>query len=376
MKKIQMVDLKTQYEKIKENVDQAISEVINETSFINGAQVKLFAEELAAHNQVKHVIPCANGTDALQIAMMALNFKPGDEVIVPAFTYVATVEVIALLGLKPVFVDVDPDTFNLNVEEIEGKITQKTVAIVPVHLYGQCADMEEVLNIAKKHNLYVIEDTAQAIGSRYTFSDGAVQTAGTIGHIGSTSFFPSKNLGCYGDGGALFTKDDNLAHKMQIIANHGQQVKYYHDSIGVNSRLDTIQAAILRVKLPHLNRYSKSRQEVADFYDKELGSIKELQIPVRSTKSTHVFHQYTLKVVDGDRDKLKDFLQSKGIPTMVYYPVPLHLQKAYIGYGYKHGDYPVSEHLSSIVLSLPIHTEMDKEQLVYITKAVKDYFNS
>jgi UDP-2-acetamido-2-deoxy-ribo-hexuluronate aminotransferase len=376
MKKIQMVDLKTQYEKIKDKVDQAISEVINETSFINGAQVKIFAEELAAHNQVRHVIPCANGTDALQIAMMALDFKSGDEVIVPAFTYVATVEVIALLGLKPVFVDVNPDTFNLDVNEITKSITSKTVAIVPVHLYGQCADMEGIMNIAKEHNLYIIEDTAQAIGSRYTFSDGTVQTAGTIGHIGSTSFFPSKNLGCYGDGGALFTNDDNLAHKMQMIANHGQQVKYYHDSIGVNSRLDTIQAAILRVKLPYLNRYSKSRQEVADFYDKELGSIKELQIPVRSTKSTHVFHQYTLKVVDGDRDKLKDFLQSKGIPTMVYYPVPLHLQKAYIGYGYRQGDYPVSEHLSSIVLSLPIHTEMDEEQLVYITKAVKEYFNS
>jgi UDP-2-acetamido-2-deoxy-ribo-hexuluronate aminotransferase len=376
MKNIQMVDLKTQYEKIKDKVDQAISEVINETSFINGAQVKLFAEELAAHNQVKHVIPCANGTDALQIAMMALDFKPGDEVIVPAFTYVATVEVIALLGLKPVFVDVDPDTFNLSISEIEKKVTSRTVAIVPVHLYGQCADMEGVLNIAKEHNLYVIEDTAQAIGSRYTFSDGTVQMAGTIGHIGTTSFFPSKNLGCYGDGGALFTNDDQLAHKMQVIANHGQQVKYYHDSIGVNSRLDTIQAAILRVKLPHLNRYSKSRQEVADFYDKELGSINELQVPVRASNSTHVFHQYTLKVVDGDRDKLKDFLQSKGIPSMIYYPVPLHLQKAYIGYGYKQGDYSVSEYLSSIVLSLPIHTEMDEEQLVYITKAVKEYFNS
>lgn len=371
-----MVDLKSQYNKIKENVDQAIDEVINETAFINGPQVKLFAEELAAHLQVKNVIPCANGTDALQIAMMALDFKPGDEVIVPAFTYVATVEVIALLGLKPIFVEVDAHTFNINLSEVAKKITSKTVGIVPVHLFGQCADMEGILQIAREYNLYVIEDAAQAIGAAYTFSNGSIQKAGVMGEIGATSFFPSKNLGCFGDGGALFTNSDELAHKLQTIANHGQRVKYYHDSIGVNSRLDTIQAAILRVKLPHLDTYINNRRAAAEFYDKAFGTLEAIQIPVHSPYSTHVLHQYTIKILKGDRNKLKDFLQSRGIPSMIYYPVPLHLQKAYSSYGYKQGDFPVSEQLSSVVLSLPMHTEMDEEQLLYITQTVKAFFNS
>jgi dTDP-4-amino-4,6-dideoxygalactose transaminase len=376
MKQIQMVDLKAQYDKIKENIDQSILEVINETTFINGPQVKFFAEELAAYNQVNHVIPCANGTDALQIAMMALGFKPGDEIIVPAFTYVATVEVIALLGLKPVFIDVDPDTFNINTSLISQNISPKTVAIVPVHLFGQCADMELIKQIAKEHNLYVIEDAAQSIGSTYTFADGTINYSGTMGHIGTTSFFPSKNLGCFGDGGALFTNDDKLAYTLRTIANHGQQVKYYHDTIGVNSRLDTIQAAILRAKLPYLNTYIENRRSAAQFYDNALRNIPHLQVPVRSSHSTHVFHQYTIKLLTGDRNKLKDFLQSRKIPSMIYYPVPLHLQKAYSNYGYKPGDFPVSEQLCSMVLSLPMHTELDEEQLIYITDTVKEFFNA
>jgi dTDP-4-amino-4,6-dideoxygalactose transaminase len=375
MKQIQMVDLKNQYEKIKQSIDQSIIEVINETAFINGPQVKLFAEELAISNQVKHVIPCANGTDALQIAMMALNLKPGDEVIVPAFTYVATVEVIALLGLVPVFVDVDHHSFNIDASLITDSITSKTVAIVPVHLFGQCADMETITQIAKKNNLYIIEDAAQSIGSTYQFSDGDIQYSGTIGHIGTTSFFPSKNLGCFGDGGAIFTNDDTLAHTLRTIANHGQRVKYYHDTIGVNSRLDTIQAAILRAKLPHLNEFIQKRQEAARFYDNAFKDMSVLQIPSRSSYTTHVFHQYTLKITEGNRDKLKDFLQSRQIPSMVYYPVPLHLQKAYLNYGYKSGSFPVSEALCSMVLSLPMHTELDKEQMIYITDTVKEYFN-
>jgi dTDP-4-amino-4,6-dideoxygalactose transaminase len=284
--------------------------------------------------------------------------------------------VIALLGLKPVFVDVDLDTFNINVSEIRTKISSKTVGIVPVHLFGQCAEMESILALAKELNLHVIEDAAQAIGAEYTFSNGSIQKAGIMGEIGATSFFPSKNLGCFGDGGALFTNNDTLAHKMQTIANHGQKVKYYHDSIGVNSRLDTIQAAILRAKLPYLDTYIKNRQAAAEFYGKEFNSLEAIQIPVHSSNSTHVFHQYTIKVVNGDRNKLKDFLQSRGIPSMIYYPVPLHLQKAYTGYGYKPGDFPVSEQLSSMVLSLPMHTEMDTEQLSYIAQTVKEFFNS
>ncbi|MBS9525686.1 DegT/DnrJ/EryC1/StrS family aminotransferase [Litoribacter alkaliphilus] len=375
MKKIQMVDLKSQYEKIRDEVNDAIQEVIDQTAFINGPQVKDFAKELAEFNQVKHVIPCANGTDALQIAMMALGFQPGEEVIVPTFTYVATVEVIALLGLKPVFIDVTPDTFELRVDQLESSLTSKTVGIVPVHLYGQCSNMEAILEFASKHGLKVIEDTAQAIGADYTFSDGRVAKAGTMGDVGTTSFFPSKNLGCFGDGGAMFTNDDELAGRLQMIANHGQKKKYYHDSIGVNSRLDTLQAGILRVKLKHLNRYSKSRNEVADKYDKAFSNLPHIQTPVRAKNSTHVFHQYTIQVNNGKRDELKAYLQEKGVPSMVYYPVPLHQQTAYLEFGYKLGDFPIAEELCSKVLSLPIHTEMKGEEQDYIINALKSFFD-
>lgn len=365
-----MVDLHGQYGRLKEDIDCAISEVLNTTAFINGPAVNLFANELASYNSVKHVIPCANGTDALQLAMMALDLKPGDEVIVPAFTYVATAEVIALLGLAPVFVDVHPETFLISVEDVEKAITSNTRAIVPVHLFGQCADMEAIMAIALEYNLYIIEDTAQAVGAEYTFSDGGVKKAGTIGHIGTTSFFPSKNLGCFGDGGAMFVNDDKLAERLRMIANHGQSVKYYHDIIGVNSRLDTLQAAVLRVKLPHLNDFCGRRNRSATFYDAALGDFTSLAIPKRTEQSNHVFHQYTLKCIGFNRAELQVFLQEKGIPTMVYYPVPLHLQKAYSHYGYKNGDFPVSEQLSAQVLSLPIHTEQDEAQLSFIAKNI------
>ncbi|MDN5201649.1 DegT/DnrJ/EryC1/StrS family aminotransferase [Fulvivirgaceae bacterium BMA10] len=374
MKKIQMVDLHSQYNLIKGKVDSAINEVITTTSFINGPAVKDFAKELAEYNDVEHVIPCANGTDALQLAMMALDLQPGDEVIVPAFTYVATAEVIALLRLKPIFVDVEPDTFNIDISGLEHAITEKTKAIVVVHLFGQCCNMDNILEISNKHRLYVIEDTAQAIGAKYTFEDGSVMRAGTMGTIGTTSFFPSKNLGCYGDGGALFTRDSNLAEKIRMVANHGQRVKYYHDIIGVNSRLDTLQAAILRVKLKELDRYELNRNRVAAYYDEKLGSIENITLPKRFERSTHVFHQYTLKIEEGDRNELKDYLANKGIPSMVYYPLPLHLQKAYIHYEFSKGDFPVSEQLCEIVLSLPVHTEFEEEQLDYITQTIIDYF--
>lgn len=375
MRKIQMVDLLSQYENIKEEVNAGIQEVIDNTAFINGPQVKHFAKELAEYNQVSHVIPCANGTDALQIAMMALDFKPGDEVIVPTFTYVATVEVIALLGLKPVFIDVTPDTYELEVDQLVNCLSSKTVGIVPVHLYGQCSNMEGILTFAKQHNLKVIEDTAQAIGADYTFSDGRVAKAGTMGDVGTTSFFPSKNLGCFGDGGAIFTNNADLAAKLQMIANHGQQKKYYHDSIGVNSRLDTLQAAILRVKLKHLSEYSKARNEVADKYDEAFLGHAQIQTPVRVKNSSHVFHQYTVQINNGKRDELKAFLQDKGVPSMVYYPVPLHLQKAYQEFGYKQNDFPVAEDLCTRVLSLPIHTEMKADDQDYIIKTIKEFFN-
>lgn len=370
-----MVDLRGQYEKIREEVNDAIQGVLDETAFINGPQVKSFAKDLAAYNGVKHAIPCANGTDALQIAMMAFGFRPGDEVIVPTFTYVATVEVIALLGLKPAFIDVRPDTFELDCTQIEKVITKKTVGIVPVHLYGQCANMDEVMQIAKKYGLKVIEDTAQAIGAEYTSADGTKMKAGTIGHIGTTSFFPSKNLGCYGDGGAMLTNDDDLAEKLQMIANHGQQRKYFHDSIGVNSRLDTLQAAILSVKLKHLDRYSASRNEVAMRYDAAFATNKAIVTPKRSPKSTHVFHQYTIQVAAGRRDALQTFLQQNGIPSMVYYPLPLHLQKAYLGFGYKEGDFPEAEILCKKVISLPIHTEMQADQQDFIIEKVNKFFH-
>lgn len=375
MQGIQMVDLKTQYQKLKVEINSAIQHVIDETAFINGPQVKKFAQELAAYNHVKHAIPCANGTDALQIAMMALDFKPGDEVIVPTFTYVATVEVIALLGLRPVFIDVTPDTFEMDVSQLSSKISSKTVGIVPVHLYGQCSNMEYILRFAKEHKLKVIEDTAQAIGADYTFSDSRKAKAGTMGDIGTTSFFPSKNLGCYGDGGAMFTNDDTLAEKLQMIANHGQKKKYYHDSIGVNSRLDTLQAAILSVKLKHLDAYCNARNKVADRYDEVFRNHRNIIIPARSNNSTHVFHQYTIRLKGASRDDLKKFLEQKNIPTMVYYPVPLHLQKAYQEYGYKEGEFPVAEMLCKEVLSLPIHTEMQTEQQEYIIENINNYFN-
>lgn len=374
MKKIQMVDLNAQYELIQTEVNQAIQQVLQSTAFINGPEVKAFAEDLAAYTGANFVIPCANGTDALQIAMMALGFQPGQEVIVPAFTYVATVEVIALLGLKPKFVDVLPDTFELDPDGLEKAIGPNVVGIVPVHLYGQCSNMETILAFAHKHELKVIEDTAQAIGAVYTFSDGTKKQAGTMGEVGTTSFFPSKNLGCYGDGGAMFTNDAELAEKLRMIANHGQKRKYHHDSIGVNSRLDTLQAAILRVKLKHLDRYSASRNEVASRYDSAFQNHPHIRIPQRATYSTHVFHQYTVKLDGVSRDELKNFLQEKGIPTMVYYPVPLHLQKAYLEFGYADGDFPVAESLCKKVLSFPIHTEMESEQQDFIINTINSFF--
>lgn len=373
MKPIQMVDLKSQYEKIKSEVDSAILNVISSTAFIGGPDVKSFQKDLEAYLGVKHVIPCANGTDSLQIAMMALGLQPGDEVITASFTYVATAEVIALLHLTPVLVDVNPDTFGLDPVQVEKAITSKTKAIVPVHLFGQCADMESIMDIAKRHNLYVIEDTAQAIGAKYTFSDGSIGVAGCMGHIGSTSFFPSKNLGCYGDGGALFTNDDDLAEKMRMVANHGQKVKYHHDVIGVNSRLDTLQAAVLSIKLRHLDEYSAARNAVADAYDKAFANVPSLRTPIRDPKSTHVFHQYTLVTTGIDRTALQAHLQSKGIPSMVYYPVPLHMQKAFASDRYQEGQFPVTEDLCKRVISLPMHTEMEAEQLQLIIDSVLEF---
>lgn len=374
MVSIQMVDLKRQYEKIKDEVNAGIQQVIDTTAFINGKPVQDFQVQLEQYLQVKHVIPCANGTDALQIAMMALGFKPGDEIITPSYTYIATVEVMALLGLIPVFVEVDANTFNIDVNEIESKITTKTVAIVPVHLYGQCADMEPILKIAEKHGLKVIEDTAQAIGANYTFANGETKKAGTIAHIGCTSFFPSKNLGCYGDGGAIFTNNDDLAKQIRMIANHGQIKKYYHEVIGVNSRLDTMQAAVLSVKLKHLDNYASARRKVADAYDESFSSIPQLKLPYRASNSTHVFHQYTLTTSGINRDDFKNYLEANLIPTMIYYPVPVHLQNAFKIYGYEKGSMPLTEHLCNSVISLPIHTEMDNEQLNYIIETVKKYF--
>jgi UDP-2-acetamido-2-deoxy-ribo-hexuluronate aminotransferase len=372
---VQMVDLKTQYLNIKTELNTAVQEVFDDSLFINGPQVNKFAIELCEYTGSKFVIPCANGTDALQIAMMALECKLGDEIIVPAFTYISTVEVIALLGLIPVFIDVDEYTFNMNTDQLEAKITNKTLAIVTVHLYGQCANMEEILNISKAKGLKVIEDTAQALGSVYTFSDGSKKQAGTMGDIGTTSFFPTKNLGCYGDGGAIFTNDENLAQKIKMIANHGQSVKYFHDSIGVNSRLDTLQAAILSVKLKYLDKYTKSRNEVAEKYDMAFKNSSNIFIPKRYINSTHVFHQYTVILNENiDREAFKNYLSTCGIPTMVYYPLPLHLQKAYLHYGGKEGQFPVSEKLCKNVLSLPIHTEMKNREQDYIIEKVIKFF--
>lgn len=372
---ISMVDLKTQYRRIKNEIDGAVLDVIESSQFIGGPRVTAFRENLEQYLGVKHVIPCANGTDALQIAMMALELKPGDEVIVPAFTYVATAEVIGLLGLVPVMTDVDPDTFNIRVDHIESAITPRTKAIVPVHLFGQSVDLEPVMALAKKHNLYVIEDNAQAIGADYTFSDGTRRKTGTIGHFGCTSFFPSKNLGCYGDGGALTTNDDALAAAARVIANHGQTKLYYHDKIGVNSRLDAIQAAILDVKLGHLDAYCNARRAAADHYDRAFADVSALKTPYRHPKSSHVFHQYTLRVLEGDRDALKAHLAGLDVPSMIYYPVPLYRQKAFEGW-WKGSELPVTEQLCKTVISLPMHTELSTEILDKIAGAVKSFFQS
>ncbi len=369
-----MVDVKSQYQKIKEEVDRGIQEVLDTTAFINGPQVKKFQKEFEAYLDVKHVIPCANGTDALQIAMMAVGLKPGDEVIVPAFTYVATAEVIALLGLVPVMVDVDPDTFNINIEGINSAITSKTKAIVPVHLYGQSAEMEAIMKIAEHHKLWVLEDNAQAIGADYTFSDGRKVKTGTIGHIGCTSFYPSKNLGCYGDGGAIMTNDDALGTLLHKIANHGQVVRYYHDVVGCNSRLDSIQAVVLSAKLPHLDAYRDARIKVADYYDTAFANVDVLETPFRASYTTHVFHQYTLKVKDGRRDALKAYLDEQKIPNMIYYPVPLYKQEAFKASSNGLELLENTESLCKEVISLPIHTEMDEDQLTFICERVKAFF--
>ena len=365
-----MVDLQTQYQHIKAEIDAGIQEVIDSAAFIKGPKVAAFQEHLEAYTGAKHVIPVGNGTDALQIALMGLGLQPGDEVITPTFTFIATAEVVALLGLTPVVVDVDWNTMNMDVEAVRRAITSRTKAIVPVHLFGQCADMEALMALAREKHIYVVEDACQAIGAKFTFSNGETKQAGTIGDIGCTSFFPSKNLGCYGDGGAIFTNDDALAERMRAIANHGCHVRYHHDEVGVNSRLDSIQAAILDAKLPHLNEYIAARQRAAAYYDKAFAGCEQLLIPAHQPHSTHVFHQYTLRVVGADRDKLREGLAAAGIPAMIYYPVPLHQQKAYLDPRYKDGDFPVAERLAACVLSLPMHTELDEEQLRYITSKV------
>lgn len=375
---LQMCDLKGQYLKIKPEIDAAIQQVIDSTAFIKGQEVGLFQEELANYLGVKHVIGCANGTDALQIALLALDLKPGDEVITPDFTFISTVEVVALLGLNPILVDVDPNTFTIDIQKLEEAITPNTKAIIPVHLFGQCANMDEIMRIAQMHNIYVIEDTAQALGADYYHSDGRVSKAGTIGTIGTTSFFPSKNLGCYGDGGALFTNDDALAAEIRSIANHGMRVRYHHDRIGVNSRLDTIQAAILRVKLKYLDAYNKARIDAANAYDALLKPCSKVITPTRANWSNHIFHQYTLKLIDVDREKLQRDLAEKGIPTMVYYPIPLHRQKAFEPYTHLNSErsFQISELLSHSVISLPMHTELTEDAIKYIAEnlisALKD----
>lgn len=376
VKEIRMVDLKTQYHRIKSEIDRAISEVIESTQFIKGPDVKKFEDNLGSYLGTKDVISCANGTDALQIAMMALGYQPGDEIITASFTYVATAEVIALLKLKPVLVEVNPDTFTIDPAAIEKAITSRTKAIVPVHLFGQCADMEEIMKIAVKHKLHVIEDNAQATGADITLTNGMKVKAGTIGTVGTTSFFPSKNLGCYGDGGALFTNNEELAKKIRVVSNHGQTQQYVHDEIGVNSRLDTIQAAILNVKLQYLDDYAARRRSVADFYDTAFKGIANIQTPVRAAYSSHVFHQYTLKLTGINRDDVRNKLSGKGIPSMIYYPIPLHLQKAYKDSRYREGAFPVTEELCRSVLSLPIHTEFEPEQLQYIVENFKQIVQS
>ena len=376
MNEIKIVDLHGQYLKIKDEVNSAIQNVIDSTAFIRGQDVRSFQDELSAYLDVKHTIACGNGTDALQVAMMTLELVPGDEVITTPFTFIATVEVIRLLGLKPVFVDVRPDTFNLDPEQLEQALTDRTRAIVPVHLFGQCAHMEAIMEFARINGLYVIEDNAQALGADFLPADGSIQKAGTIGHLGCTSFFPSKNLGAFGDGGALFTNDPSFGKRAASLVNHGMEKRYYYDHVGVNSRLDTLQAAILRVKLKHLDDYHLRRQQAASWYDDTLSGIDEIEIPVRSAFTTHIFHQYTLQVKDSRRDALKQWLQEKSIPSQVYYPFPLHLQKAYSDLGYQEGDLPISEGLCSRVLSLPMHTELEQEQLEFISDQVNQFFKS
>jgi UDP-2-acetamido-2-deoxy-ribo-hexuluronate aminotransferase len=376
LKKIQMVDLQSQYVELKLELDAAIAEVLEEAQFIKGRQIRSFENNLATYLHVNHVIACANGTDALQIAMMALDLKPGDEIITTSFTYVATAEVMGLLGLVPVLIEVDAETFNMDANKIEAAITSKTKAIVPVHLFGQIADMEPILHIAKAHDIYVIEDTAQAIGAAYSFKDGTVKYAGTMGNIGTTSFFPSKNLGCYGDGGAIFCNDDELAKKIRMIANHGQSVQYTHDIIGVNSRLDTIQAAILDVKLKYLSAYNAKRSNIAKKYDAAFAGINALTIPKKSIFGTHVYHQYTLKVNNGDRDGLRSYLAEQGIPSMVYYPKPLHHQKAFTSAVFDAEELKLTEALCTQVLSLPMSPNLEGDQQEYIIEHVKHYLNT
>ncbi len=369
-----MVDLKTQYDNIRSEIDNAIFSVLSSTAFIKGPDVKLLEEELQSYLGVKHVVTCANGTDALQIAMMSLGLKPGDEVITTDFTFIATVEAVALLGLKPVIVDPYPGTYNISVKEIHKAITPRTRAIVPVHLFGQCADMEGIMELARLHNLLVIEDAAQATGTDYYFTGGDIKKAGTIGNAGTTSFFPSKNLGCYGDGGAIYTNDDDLAKKLRSIANHGMKIRYHYNDIGVNSRLDTLQAAILRVKLKYLDRYNIARKAVADFYDKAFAGCVHIEVPEREKYSSHIFHQYTVRIKNGLRDDLHKYLEENKIPSMIYYPGPLHMQEAYRYLGYKESDFPVTNALCKEVLSLPVHTEMEQDQLEYITNKILNFF--
>ncbi|WP_405609319.1 DegT/DnrJ/EryC1/StrS family aminotransferase [Polaribacter sp. Asnod1-A03] len=375
MKKIQMVDLQSQYQKIKEEVNTSIEQVLNTSAYINGPLVHEFQADLEKYLSVKHVIPCANGTDALQIAMMGLGLEQGDEVITADFTFAATVEVIGLLKLTPVLVDVDVETFNIDIEALKRSITPKTKAIVPVHLFGQVANMEAVLEIAKRHNLFVIEDNAQAIGANYTFKDGTIKKAGTIGNVGTTSFFPSKNLGCYGDGGAIFTNDDDLAHIIRGIVNHGMYKRYYHDVVGVNSRLDAIQAGVLKTKLPLLDAYCDARRAAADFYSNAFADNKNIITPKTADSTTHVFHQYTLQITNGKRDELHKHLLDQGIPNAIYYPVALHSQKAYADTRYNESDFPVTNELIKTVISLPMHTELDEEQLTFITKTILEFVN-
>ncbi|OPB94750.1 DegT/DnrJ/EryC1/StrS family aminotransferase [Elizabethkingia ursingii] len=372
MKKIQMVDLQGQYQKIKNEADAAVLKVMESAAFINGPEVKEFTTELQNYLDVKHVIPCANGTDALQIALMALDLQEGDEVITADFTFAATVEVIHLLKLKSVLVDVDYNTFTIDIEKLKAAITPKTKAIIPVHIFGQCSNMEEILKVAKEHNLYVIEDNAQAIGADYIFSDGTKKKSGTMGTLGTTSFFPSKNLGCYGDGGAIFTNDDELEYKIRGIVNHGMYRRYYHDEVGVNSRLDSVQAAVLRIKLRLLDEYAKARNEAAAYYDNAFANHPDILVPERATDSTHVFHQYTLRILNGKRNELQEFLTSKEIPAMIYYPVALRKQKAYF-HDSNDADFVNTDKLLDQVISLPMHTELDEEQLKYITDAVLEF---